>query len=293
MRRGSWVFFARAFAGAHLGETMAGVQAARDRLVQRERTRRLARAPVRPRPTATGQCYVTRVSYRPLARSGHARNEHVLERRRHAPHVRRRRRRPAARPSCAGSPSAKLGVNPHVRPLAEHLHVHDARQLFQTWWRDRSAASTSQHCRGSDARNGPGESSASSRPSCSSATREQRSASSRYGVAMTMVMPCARTREQLPELPPRHRIHARRRLVEQDDLGFVHERARERQLLLHAAGEPVGQAGAERRELRHLEQPRAALDSFASLMCRPWISAKNAMFSSTVRSPYRLKRCER
>ena len=34
-----------------------------------------------------------------------------------------------------------------------------------------------------------------SRPSCSSATREQRSASSRYGVAIRIVMPCARNSE--------------------------------------------------------------------------------------------------
>ena len=39
----------------------------------------------------------------------------------------------------------------------------------------------------------------------------------------------------------------------------MHERAGERELLLHAAGEPVGEAIAKRRELRQLEQPLAPL----------------------------------
>ena len=45
-------------------------------------------------------------------------------------------------------------------------------------------------------------------------------------------------RQQLPELAPRHRIDAGRRLVEQDQLGLVDQRAGQRQLLLHAAGQP-------------------------------------------------------
>ena len=70
-----------------------------------------------------------------------------------------------------------------------------------------------------------------------------------------MVMPPARNlREQLPELPPRYGIDAGRGLVEQDDLGLVDERARERELLFHAAGELIGQPRAERRELRDVEQ---------------------------------------
>ena len=63
--------------------------------------------------------------------------------------------------------------------------------------------------------------------------------------------------EQLPELAPRHGIDAGRRLVEQEDPRLVHERAGERELLLHAARQPIGAAGAERRQLRHLEQPVA------------------------------------
>ena len=65
--------------------------------------------------------------------------------------------------------------------------------------------------------------------------------------------------QQLPELAARHRVDAGRRLVEQDDLRLVDERARERELLLHAARQPIGQPVAERRELRHVEQPVAPL----------------------------------
>ena len=114
------------------------------------------------------------------------------------------------------------------------------------------------------------------------ATRVQRSASSRYGVDIRMVMPCARnSRQQLPELAPRHRIDAGRRLVEHDHLRLVHERARQRELLLHAAGQPIGQAAAEPRQLRHVEEAIAARRKSRT----PWISAKNAMFSSMLRSP--------
>ena len=66
-------------------------------------------------------------------------------------------------------------------------------------------------------------------------------------------------REQLPELAPAHRIDAGGGLVEQDQIGLVDQRARQRQLLLHAAGELVGEAAAERRQLGHVEQVVAAL----------------------------------
>ena len=65
--------------------------------------------------------------------------------------------------------------------------------------------------------------------------------------------------EQPPEFPARHRVDAGGRLVEQDHGGLVHERAGQRELLLHAARQPVGQAAAERRQLHHLEQTVAAL----------------------------------
>jgi hypothetical protein len=41
--------------------------------------------------------------------------------------------------------------------------------------------------------------------------------------------------EQLPEFAPRHRIHAGRWFVEQEQFRFVNERARQRQLLFHPA----------------------------------------------------------
>ena len=65
--------------------------------------------------------------------------------------------------------------------------------------------------------------------------------------------------QQAPELAARHRVDARGRLVEQDDLRLVHQRARERQLLLHAARQALGQPRPERRQLHHVEQPVPAL----------------------------------
>ena len=88
-------------------------------------------------------------------------------------------------------------------------------------------------------------------------------------------------RQQLPELAARHRVDTRRGLVEQDDPRLVDERARERELLLHAARQAVGEPIAERPQLRQVEEPIAARLVSAS----PWISAKNAMFSSMLRSP--------
>ena len=54
--------------------------------------------------------------------------------------------------------------------------------------------------------------------------------------------------DQLPELPPRQRIDAGRRLVEDQEIGIVDQRAAERQLLLHAARELAGGAREERVE---------------------------------------------
>ena len=41
-------------------------------------------------------------------------------------------------------------------------------------------------------------------------------------------------------------------------LRLVNQRAGERELLLHAAGQLIGEPAAKLRELRHLEQPIAA-----------------------------------
>ena len=54
--------------------------------------------------------------------------------------------------------------------------------------------------------------------------------------------------DQLPELPPRQRVDAGRRLVEDQEIGIVDQRAAERQLLLHAARELAGGPLEERVE---------------------------------------------
>ena len=123
------------------------------------------------------------------------RDEHVLERRRNRSHAvsdaaafsAERRRRSAA-------VAVADRIEPDVRALAEHLHAEHAGHPLQERRPPGACrrAITSRHRPGSVAAQRVGASSASRRPSCSSATREQRSASSRYGVAITIVMPCAR-----------------------------------------------------------------------------------------------------
>ncbi len=60
-------------------------------------------------------------------------------------------------------------------------------------------------------------------------------------------------RERVPELAPRDRIDAGRRLVEQQHLRFRHQRARQRELLLHAAAQPAGQPIGEAIHVEHLQ----------------------------------------
>ena len=62
-------------------------------------------------------------------------------------------------------------------------------------------------------------------------------------------------RQRVPELAPRHRIDAGRRLVEQQHPRLGHERAGERELLLHAAAQPAGQPVGE---AVHVEHPQVA-----------------------------------
>ena len=154
-----------------------------------------------------------------------------------------------------GGPASSAGP-PHVDPLAEALRVGHARQRAQRLERlalrpredldDGARQALAERLRRVD----------HEQP----AVREQRDARAPLGLVEV------RRRhddgdalgeelgQQLPELAARHRVHARRRLVEQDDLRLVDERAGERELLLHAARQPVGQPVAERRELRHVEQ---------------------------------------
>ena len=158
-------------------------------------------------------------------------------------------------------PSSPAGPSRTCSALAEHLRVRHAGQRAQDARaaRRRSAAMTSSSRPASVARSAPGASSASTRPSCSSATRAQRSASSRYGVAITIVMPLREElRQQLPELAARDRIDAGRRLVEQDQLGSWTSVQASASFCFMPPDSRSASRVAERRELRHLEQPVAA-----------------------------------
>ena len=65
---------------------------------------------------------------------------------------------------------------------------------------------------------------------------------------------CAHARDQLPELAPRQRIDAGRRLVEDQKIGIMDERATKPELLPHAAGEFAGQPIREWQQARAREQ---------------------------------------
>jgi hypothetical protein len=75
---------------------------------------------------------------------------------------------------------------------------------------------------------------------------------------------CCRSRISCRTRPPQLRIEVRQRLVEQEDRGLEHQRARHRDALLLAAGElrrqPVAEARqSEHLELRHRERARLRL----------------------------------
>ena len=72
-------------------------------------------------------------------------------------------------------------------------------------------------------------------------------------------------RDQLPELAARERIDACRRLVEDQQIGIVHQRAAETELLLHAAGKLAGRPVGKRREPGRREQPSAPLGESARI----------------------------
>ena len=61
-------------------------------------------------------------------------------------------------------------------------------------------------------------------------------------------------KQQVPQLPPRHRINARRRLVEEQHAWFVHQRAGHRQPLPPAARKQRGPAMQVRFEMRKRDQ---------------------------------------
>ena len=180
------------------------------------------------------------------AASPSLRDEDVFERRRHRPDARHRRR--PRRASCvveraAASVGAPVAcARARARRTSARSATPGSRFEHVARAGDDRRAITSKSVPGSAARSAAGVSSASSRPSCSSATREQRSASSRYGVDMTIVMPCDRNSESsfqnsrretgsTPVVGSSSRISSR----------LVDERAGERELLLHAAGQLVGE----------------------------------------------------
>ena len=245
---------------------MAGVEAARNRVVQRQADGRLAPCDAR---RETEQQHERRSTTRFMnvaschaASFGHARDEHVFERRRHAPHafrldagLRQRGGQPR-RDRANGEPGSSL----HVRALAEQLHVDDARQpLAAPAWRGRDRAAITSMTSPWQAGAQRGRRVERQQP----AFVQQRHARAALGLVeirrrhQDRDALAQKLRQQLPELAARHRIDAGRRLVEQDDLRLVHQRAGQRQLLLHAAGQLVGQPIAKRRQLRQLEQPRA------------------------------------
>ena len=172
-------------------------------------------------------------------------DEDVLERRRDLAdaHALEPASESAARAARGGLAPRALGrARASARRTSARRRPPAAADDAATRARERLGEHLEHFARDRPSRRRVGSSSASSRPSCSSATREQRSASSRYGVAITIVSPCVQElREQLPELAPRHGVDAGRRLVEQNEVGLVHERARERELLLHAARQLVGE----------------------------------------------------
>src|SRR5206468_8862955 len=60
--------------------------------------------------------------------------------------------------------------------------------------------------------------------------------------------------DQVPELPPGERIDARRRLIEDQQVRIVDERAAEAELLLHAAGQLASGTISEGSQVRAVEE---------------------------------------
>ena len=221
-------------------------------------------------------------------------DEHVLERRGDG------RRLITVTPAVRSAGRAAIGGvgrgvrrQPHVRALAKGLHRHHAGQPAQPHpapaGADARAARTArpETC----ARSAAGASSASSAPFV-----QQRDARAALGLVQVRRRHHdgdalrAERRQQLPELAARHRIDAGRRLVEQNRAAARAPACRPARA--SASCRPtVDRPGRERNGVSCVmsssRSRRAAYDR------SPWISAKNAMFSSMVRSPYRLNRCDR
>ncbi len=126
----------------------------------------------------------------------------------------------------------------------------------------------------------------STRPACISEMRSQRSASFMKWVEMKIVTLSRRDRSisRLPEDVARDRIDARGRLVEDQQLGLVHHRHRQRQALADAQRQLSGQG---------VQRPRSARSAATSSSTRAGISASgtwnsracSTRFWRTVSSP--------
>ena len=148
-----------------------------------------------------------------------------------------------------------------MRALAEHLHVRDAFGFRQHVQRARIAADD-------DLDEGAGEGRAERRGRVDGKrlTRMQQ----RHARAPLGFIEIGRRHqnrdalrqelgEQLPELAARRGIDPSGRFIEDDELRLVDEGSHERELLLHAAGQPSGQPGLKWRQPGHLEQALAPL----------------------------------
>ena len=124
------------------------------------------------------------------------------------------------------------------------------------------------------------------RPRWISATRSQRDASSMYGVETTIVSPPSRSCRAGPRTRAARRRPRRSSARRATGAPAVHQRAAERELLLHPARQRAGAAVLERLELLvdRRDQRRALLHRGAEHR------REERRFSSTLRSAYRENR---
>src|SRR5918995_6491539 len=189
------------------------------------------------------------------------RDEDVLQRRGHVPEAANRD------PGCgeaAGQPRFRAGARasrePHVRALAERLHVLHARLILRKAHGPDLVSSN--HFE--DPSGQPGAKSIGCVERQEAALVQQCDARAALGFIEIRGADedgdpqLEELRQQLPELAARHRVDAGRGLVEQDDARLVNQGAGERELLLHAAGQAFREPIAERPQLCEVEQPVAS-----------------------------------
>ena len=163
-------------------------------------------------------------------------------------------------PANASTVAASAALEPHVQPIAERLRIGYPWQGPHGVQRRRSAGRHHfHHAAGQMPAQTPRLVDSQHLPLV-----HQRHARAAFGFVQIRCghhdgdAPRQELRQQLPELAARHRVHARRRLVQHHQFRLMDERAGQRQLLLHAARQAFGQPLAERGQARHLEQLLAA-----------------------------------